>query len=40
MKLTVKYICTDGELQNFKEPAAEGDTQMAYYSDYLCSQCI
>jgi len=40
MKITVKYIGSDRWLQNFKETAAEGDTQMAYYSHYLCSPCI
>jgi hypothetical protein len=35
MKMTDKCTFSDGWQQNFKEPAAEGDIQTEYPSDYL-----
>jgi hypothetical protein len=37
MKMTDKCTFSDGWQQNFKEPAAEGDIQTEYPSDYLYS---
>ena len=37
MKITDKCTFSDGSLRNFKEPAAEGDIQTEYLSDYLYS---
>jgi hypothetical protein len=37
IKITDNCTFSEGWLQNFKEPAAEGDIQMEYSSDELCS---
>jgi hypothetical protein len=40
MKITVKCTFSWGWLGSFKETAAEGDFQMEYFSDQLCSPSI
>jgi len=40
MKITDMCTFSKGCVQNFKEPAAEGGTQMEYFSDWLCNPSI
>jgi hypothetical protein len=40
MKITDMCTFSKGCVQNFKEPAAEGGTQMEYFSDWLYSPSI
>jgi hypothetical protein len=40
MEITDGCEFFEGELQNFKEPEAKGDTSVEYYCNWLCSPSL